>query len=187
MPKVYFVNEIVEVEASSGQTVQEVATAAGITLYRGFWTWANCRSYGLCGSCKVWAKPLRPGALSDKGFLERIKPGVRGTIRLGCQARILGDCEITTKPGGPPVAETTTWEPDPRPARGKERAAAKGSADEEVEAGAAPKAPKSVPAAGAQAAGDADGKARKSTPTPTPKPAAAPATSTASPPDIPKP
>src|SRR5215831_13053725 len=163
MPKVYFVNEIVEVEASSGQTVQEVATAAGITLHRGFWTWANCRSFGLCGSCKVWAKPLSPGALSDKGFLERIKPGVRGTIRLGCQARILGDCEITTRPGGPPVAQTTDWAPDPRPMRWKERAAARSASEEEGEAGAAAKAPAKPARAApdASAAGDVDGKAKK--------------------------
>jgi len=151
MPKVYFVNEIVEVEAESGQTIQAVANANGITLHRGFWSWAHCRGIGLCGSCKVWVKPLGSGAaLSDKGFLERIKPGIRGLIRLGCQARILADCEITTKPGGPRVEQTTEWLPDPRPWKWKERIKA-ADAEGDAEDGAAKPAP-AAPAAPTAAA-----------------------------------
>src|SRR5262249_29526090 len=128
-----------------GRTIADVAKASGITLHRGFWTWANCRGFGLCGSCKVWAKPLAPGALSEKGLLERIKPNVRGQIRLGCQARILGDCESTTKPGSFDVVKTTDWQEDPRPWKWKERL--KAADEEEPAPKAAPNAAPGAPAA----------------------------------------
>ena len=179
MPKVHFLNEIVTVEAQPGQTIQEVAEAHGIMLHRGFWTWANCRGLGLCGSCKVWTRPLVPNALSEKGFLEKVKPNVRGQIRVGCLARILGDCEVRTKPGGPPAVRSTEWAPDPRPSRWKQRLS--GSPAEEGDdadgeskpaaqkpAQAPPPAPPARPAASPSAAAPAAAPPR--TPPEPPKP-----------------
>jgi ferredoxin len=123
MPKVHFRNEVLTVEARQGQTIREVAEANGIELHRGLWTWASalCHPKGVCGSCKVWVSPAAPGAISEKTTWERIRPKVVGTVRLGCQARILGDCEVTTKPGGDPARQNVVWEADPRPSRWKER------------------------------------------------------------------
>jgi ferredoxin len=130
MPKVHFINEIVTVEAPRGATIDEVARLAGITLYRGLWTWAHCSRLGLrglCGSCQVWTQ----GAVSPKSLLERWKPSVRGQIRLGCLARVEGDCEVRTQPGGPPVVQTTRWDEDPRPSRWKDRLTAADEADDD--------------------------------------------------------
>src|SRR5690348_5804244 len=135
MPKVTFVSEVLTVDAGAGQTVREVAQANGIVLERGLWTWAHCRGMGLCGACAVWVKPLAPGAVSKKGLLERLHMGLQGSVRLGCCAKITGDCEIRTKPGGPPLQQTTEWAPDPRPSRWKDRLNAK-ETGEEAEAGA---------------------------------------------------
>src|SRR5438477_1207727 len=100
MPRVHFLNEIRTVEARKGQTLRAVAQEHGIPLHRGLWTWANCRSLGVCGSCQVWVTPLAPDALGPKGFWERKKSKVQGSVRLGCKLKILGDCEVRTLPGG---------------------------------------------------------------------------------------
>ena len=60
MPKVTFLDEVVTVEAKSGQTLKEVAEANGIALFRGLWRWGNCRGLGMCGACGVWVN--RQGA-----------------------------------------------------------------------------------------------------------------------------
>jgi ferredoxin len=134
MPKVTFVDEVVTVDAPAGRTIRQIACENGIPLERGFWTFtqALCRGTGLLGCCKVWVKPLAEGAVTEKGMLEKVKPGLKGTLRLACQARVRGDCEIRTKPGRPPVAQTTTWDPDPRPSRWKERLANAGKEKEEA-------------------------------------------------------
>jgi ferredoxin len=180
MPKVHFLNEIVTVEAERGQTIKEVAVQHGIPLHRGLWTWANCRSHGLCGSCQVWVNPLGEGALGPKTFFERIRSRVSGTVRLGCQARVLGDVEVRTLPGGERSfhpAASTRWDPDPRPSRWKERLAAAeaGGDDDEDDAKAKPK-PQAAPAKPAQAAAPA----AIASPTPAaPVPVAAPTPATA--------
>jgi ferredoxin len=153
MPKVTFLNETTTVEARAGQTIKEAATANGIPLHRGFWSWANCRSLGLCGSCRVWVTELAPKATSAKGFRERVRPKVRGKVRLACQTQVQGDIEVRTLPGGVMFEpkQTTTWEPDPRPAAWKDRLAkanAGDGGDEEAGDGAAkPVASEAKPAA----------------------------------------
>jgi ferredoxin len=136
MPKVHFLNEILTVDAQKGQTIEEVASAAGVTLHRGMWTWGNCRGLGFCGSCQVWAKPIDQAALSERSFFERMRM-VQGQVRLGCQARVLGDCEVRTKPGGPPAAQNVEWREDPRPFKWKERLHQKQSGDDADDADAA--------------------------------------------------
>src|SRR5689334_6880555 len=153
MPKVTFLNETTTVEAKNGQTVKEVATEHGIPLHRGLWTWLNCRSHGLCGSCEVWVTELSANATSAKGFRERIRGKVKGKVRLACQAQVLGDIEVRTLPGGLMFEpkQTTQWEQDPRPAAWKDRLAKANAGgaggDDEEEGEAKPAAPAAKPAA----------------------------------------
>src|SRR5438105_11493877 len=103
MPKVTFLNETLTVDAKSGQTIKEVAIEHGIPLHRGFWSWSErlvCRSHGICGSCRVWVTELAPKAANEIGMLERMHGKIGGKVRLGCQARVLGDIEVRTLPGG---------------------------------------------------------------------------------------
>ena len=95
----------------------------------------------------VWVKPLADRALSNRDIWERLHPSVRGLIRLGCRAKVLGDVEVRTKPGGPPILQTTEWAPDPRPSRWKDRLTEK-----DTEAPAAKPAGAAAPAASAPAA-----------------------------------
>jgi hypothetical protein len=46
------------------------------------------------------------------------------TLRLACQAKVTGDVEVRTMPNAVPPRETTTWPPDSRPAKWKERLSA---------------------------------------------------------------
>jgi ferredoxin len=203
MPKVTFLNETTTVEAKKGQTIKEVAIETGIPLHRGFWTWANCRSHGLCGSCEVWVTELAPQALSPKGFREKVRPKVKGKVRLACQAQVLGDIEVRTLPGGVMFEpkQTTTWEQDPRPSAWKDRLAkanaGAGGGDEEEGDGEAKPAAKPAPKPATAASGGAPAAAPKpvataaapapsSTPAPTtaPKPSA-PGTSNGTPPPKP--
>jgi ferredoxin len=175
MPKVHFLNEIITVEARAGQTIKEVAKEHGIPLHRGLWTWANCRSLGLCGSCQVWVNPLAPNALAEKTFFERKRAKVQGTVRLGCQAKVQGDVEVRTMPGGimfePP--RTTEWEADPRPSKWKERLAKAAAGDDEEEASGEGKVTKPA-APAASAAGAAPAKPAPAPAAPAPAPAPAP-------------
>jgi len=179
MPKVTFLNETTTVEAKKGQTIKEVAIETGIPLHRGFWTWANCRSHGLCGSCSVWVTELAPHALSPKGFRERVRPKVKGKVRLACQAQVLGDIEVRTLPGGVMFEpkQTTTWEQDPRPAAWKDRLAkanaGAGGGDEEEGDGEAKPAAKPAPKPAAAASGGAAPTA--------PKPAVSPSAASVAP------
>jgi len=178
MPKVTFLNETTTVEAKKGQTIKEVAIETGIPLHRGFWTWANCRSHGLCGSCLVWVTELAPHALSPKGFREKVRPKIKGKVRLACQAQVLGDIEVRTLPGGVMFEpkQTTTWEQDPRPAAWKDRLtkanAGAGGGDEDEGDGEAKPAAKPAPKPAAAASGGAP---RAAAPAAPPAAAATPA------------
>jgi ferredoxin len=106
VPKVHFVNELVEVEVPAGTTLLQAAEQAGVSVHRGFWSRLNCRGLGFCGSCKTWVSPSTPQALSAPGLRERARYTIRGTLRLGCLARVLGDVDVRTKPGGPAPQRT---------------------------------------------------------------------------------
>ena len=199
MAKVTFLNETTTVEAKKGQTIKEVAIETGIPLHRGFWTWANCRSHGLCGSCRVWVTELSPQALSPRGFREKLRATGKGKVRLACQAQVLGDIEVRTLPGGVMFEpkQTTTWEQDPRPSAWKDRLAkanAGGAAGDEEEGDgeakpAAKPAPKPATAASGGAPAAAPKPAAPAAPTAAPKPAtpAAPTTAAAAPSGTPAP
>ena len=100
MPKVRFVNELVEVQVPAGTTLLRAAEQVGVGVHRGFWERLHCRGLGFCGSCKVWVSPSTPGAIGPPGWRERVRYTIRGSLRLGCLARIQGDVDVRTKPGG---------------------------------------------------------------------------------------
>jgi ferredoxin len=104
VPKVRFTNELIETEVPSGTTLLRAAEQAGVAVHRGFWSRFHCRGLGLCGSCKMWVSS--PQALAPPGTLERIRYTVRGALRLGCRARVIGDVEVRTKPGGPAPSQS---------------------------------------------------------------------------------
>jgi ferredoxin len=123
VPKVHFLNEAIEVEAASGQTLREIAEQHGIVLVRGLFPGLHCRGRGICGRCRVWAMPRGEGALTPLTFWERLRR-YRGARRLACQAKVMGDVEVRTTPNAQPPTQTTIWPEDTRPAKWKERRAA---------------------------------------------------------------
>src|SRR5262245_27071245 len=130
MPKVTFQNEVITVEAEQGKTLKDVDDPAGVNLYEGFWSNYHCPGIGLCpgAGCKVWVLERAKDATTPRTFLERIRPGYRGAIRLACQTRVLGDVEVRTQPGAfIDNVPKMKWDPDPRPARWKDRLTGKGA------------------------------------------------------------
>ena len=152
MPKVHFLNEDVEAEARPGESVKDVADRLGIPLVRGLMPGLHCRGHGLCGRCRVWAMPQAAGGVSPLTFFERIR-FYRGSRRLACQTKVLGDVEVRTTPNAPPPAQTTAWPESTRPTKWKERAAADAEAAKAAEAKAA--AEKATAEAAAKAAAEA--------------------------------
>jgi ferredoxin len=120
MPKVMFVNEVITVQAEAGKTLKEIADAAGVNLFEGFWAdrFYRCRNdsgHCLGSGCRVWVTERSPGALSPRTVWERIRPTHSGTIRLACQAVVKGDVDVRTQPGA--LLETKPnpkWDPDTR-------------------------------------------------------------------------
>lgn len=145
MPKVSFLNEAITVDAEKGQSIKEVAEANGVNLFEGFWAeyhdrWMPlpCSGRGICfgAGCRLW---VVKGEVSHRTLKERIRPTHRGAIRLACQARVVGDVEVRTQPGALEYTQNTKWDPDPAPARWKDRTVGKdtkgGAADEADDAG----------------------------------------------------
>jgi ferredoxin len=141
MPKVTFQNEAITVEAQRGASLKDIAEKAGINLYEGFWVSYHCPGIGLCPGvgCKVWVIERQKDAVSPRTFLEKLRPGNKGSIRLACQTHVLGDLEVRTQPGALlDNVPNMKWDPDSRPSRWKDRLTAKGPAgaadDDEDEA-----------------------------------------------------
>ncbi|MDB4965716.1 MAG: 2Fe-2S iron-sulfur cluster binding domain protein [Myxococcales bacterium] len=113
MPKVDFEREGIVVEARPGQTLLEVADAAGVQLFRGMWPELHCKSrHGWCNRCKVWVSSDAPEATNpptdkEKGRL-RINGRVRGSMRLACQVELRGDVRVQTRAGGPVARPSLT-------------------------------------------------------------------------------
>lgn len=84
--KVEFEREGVVVEARAGQTVLDVAEAAGVQLFRGLWPELHCdRRRGWCRRCKVWVR----------------RDGAPATLALACKVTVEGDLGVQTRSGGP--------------------------------------------------------------------------------------
>src|SRR5947209_6356786 len=108
MPKVEFITDKKEIEVPAGANLRQEAIKAGIPVYKGLHRYLNCRGNGLCGTCKVLVKKGKEN-LSPKVLLERFTlatspstslaiVGHEEEMRLSCQARILGDCAVETRP-----------------------------------------------------------------------------------------
>lgn len=105
MPKVKFVNEKQEIEVPLGANLREEALKNGIQVYRGVERYLHCMGNGMCGACKVVVKNDMDH-LSPKTLLERValfrmlsSIGNEKDLRLSCQCKVTGDCEIVTQPG----------------------------------------------------------------------------------------
>lgn len=126
MPKVMFLNEVVTVQADQGKTIKEIADAAGVNLFEGFWAdrFYRCKNdsgHCLGSGCRVWVTERTPGALSPRTLWERIRPTHFGTIRLACQAVVQGDVDVRTQPGALESKPNARWEPDARHFKWQER------------------------------------------------------------------
>ena len=129
MPKIKFVVEYQTLDVQAGRSVREIALEAGIYPNREYFRGFNCGGRGLCGTCKVWLRELTDHAVSPPNMRERFH-GMGDGRRLACQARVQGDIEVTTMPGGddrlatdrnidsPPEREPDP-EPPPKPAAKK--------------------------------------------------------------------
>jgi ferredoxin len=130
VPKVEFEREGVVVEARSGQTVLDLAEAAGIDVFRGIWPGLHCgRRRGWCNRCKVWvradaAEAVNPPTAKEQARL-RLNGRVRGTMRLACQVEVRGDVRVHTRAGGPPTRPSlVTGAPEWKNALSQKQAAA---------------------------------------------------------------
>jgi ferredoxin len=104
MPKVTFLKEKQEIDVPQGANLRKEAIKAGINLYPGIHRFLNCHGFAQCGSCRVLVKKGMEN-LSSKGLLERFRlalslatVGHENEMRLACQAQVLGDCAVETKP-----------------------------------------------------------------------------------------
>jgi ferredoxin len=108
MPKVVIVNEKKEIDVPAGANLRQEARKAGVEVYPGISRILNCQGNGLCGTCKVLVKKgmenLSPRTLIEKFTMNThfwtmlAAIGHEDELRLSCQAKVNGDCEIETKP-----------------------------------------------------------------------------------------
>ena len=86
MARIEFEREGVVVEARAGQTLLEVAEAAGVELFRGLWPELHCRRQkGWCRRCTVWVS----------------ESGGAATRRLACRVTVRDGLNVHTRAGGP--------------------------------------------------------------------------------------
>lgn len=108
MPTIKFTKEKKTVEVPEGSNLRQVAQKAGVELYKGPHKVLNCRGFGHCASCQVL---VRDGVenVSPQGFFEKLRLllgpltffsrlGREKELRLSCQVRVNGDCEVETQP-----------------------------------------------------------------------------------------
>jgi len=106
VPKVHFQTEMVTVEVPENTTLREVAIQQGIQLYRGMWTHINCIGNGVCGRCMIWI--LSDGKRVSRPSVRERVHRIKGTQRLACQVKVIGDVVIRTRPIGPAVVSMST-------------------------------------------------------------------------------
>lgn len=108
MPTVTFVSDKKSIEVPEGSNLRKQARKNGIELYAGPHRYVNCRGNGVCCSCRVHVKKgvenlSKPGFwerlntwINPLGFFSRI--GHEDEMRLACQAKVYGDCEVEARP-----------------------------------------------------------------------------------------
>jgi ferredoxin len=109
MPKITILNEQKkEIEVPAGANLRQALREAGVEVYSGIDKYLNCRGLGLCGTCAVLVKKGMEG-LGKKTLRERfnftLHPktsfmviGHEDEMRLSCQCKVEGDCEIEVRP-----------------------------------------------------------------------------------------
>lgn len=109
MPKITILNEQKkEVEVPAGANMRVALREAGVQVYAGIDKYLNCRGLGLCGTCAVLVKKGMEG-VSKKTLREKFNftfhpkssfavIGHEEEMRLSCQCKVEGDCEIEVRP-----------------------------------------------------------------------------------------
>ncbi|MCA9027897.1 MAG: (2Fe-2S)-binding protein [Planctomycetaceae bacterium] len=108
MPTVKFTNEKRSIDVPEGANLRKEAMKNGVELYSGPHRYFNCRGNGLCCSCRVYVKGGSEN-VSRRGFWEWLNTwihplgfftriGHEKEMRLACQTRVYGDCEIEARP-----------------------------------------------------------------------------------------
>lgn len=108
MPTVKFVNEKKSIDVPEGANLRREALKNGIELYSGPHKYVNCLGFGQCASCRVHVVKGQEN-VSKPGMFEKLRLllgpltffarlGNEDRLRLACQTRVLGDCEVETHP-----------------------------------------------------------------------------------------
>ena len=108
MPTVKFTSDKKTIEVPEGSNLRREARKNGIELYSGPHRIFNCRGNGVCCGCRVHVKKGREN-VSRRGFWEWLNTwihplgffgriGHEDEMRLACQMKIYGDCEIEARP-----------------------------------------------------------------------------------------
>lgn len=96
-PTVTFAEDAKACQSTVGLTIRKVAQANGVAIQTGTAAWANCRGFGLCGTCRVNVDPA--ASVSAPSFWERFTLGKDcGKMRLACQTKVAGDVTVKLKP-----------------------------------------------------------------------------------------
>ena len=104
MPTITFTNEKKEIQVPAGANLRKEAIRAGVQLYPGIHTIANCHGFGSCGTCRVLITKGMENC-SKRGLLEAGRMAVslayignEAQMRLACQTKVNGDINVTTQP-----------------------------------------------------------------------------------------
>ncbi len=118
MPLVKFIKENKEIEVPLGANLRKEAIKAGINVHQGVNgigatvnKFVNCHGFSLCGTCRVrilkGMQNTSPMGMLEKARFYNPLPdpfpsmafiGNEDTMRLACQAKVLGDIEVETGP-----------------------------------------------------------------------------------------
>lgn len=124
MPKIIVLNEQKkEIEVPAGTNLRQALREAGVEVYSSIFKYINCRGLGLCGTCSVLVKQGMEN-LNRKTLREKVKFNVdpigafasighEDEMRLSCQCRVDGDCEIEVRPAFNFSGETFWAKPYP--------------------------------------------------------------------------
>jgi len=93
-----------ELEVPEGANLREVMETNGIEVYEGLHKKINCGGGGRCGSCRVHVRAGMEN-LSEMTTIEKWRIrlswfaiGHEDEVRLSCQTKVNGDCEIEERP-----------------------------------------------------------------------------------------